>query len=741
MNASWPMIDWSSINNYNARHGGFLNLEKKMKMKLSTKLIGLFILIGLAPFLLVCVYGYYSLEQNLEKVSNQRLSSVQEGKQMEIKRYFKTIENQIITFSEDRMIVDAASAFYDSFNMIEADAKADYESKKKANVEKLKARYAYQEAHTLNAPASAASLWWPESQTAQMLQHYYITANPFPINEKSKLDMAEDGSAYSYIHRTYHASIRKFIEKFGYYDLFLINMDGNIVYTVFKELDFATNLLNGPYSQTGLAKVFKQALESKSKDGVFFSDFQPYAPSYNQAAAFIASPIYNVDRLIGVLAFQIPIETVNRVMTSSDRWEEVGMGDTGESYLIGPDFYFRSNVRPLIENSDKFYKALESSHHPKDEIKRVQESQSVIGALRFNNPAAADALAGKSGLIETRDYMGREVVMAYSPLEMPGGDWALLSQFDKEEIFASLFRLRRVMITIGVVGILLVSLAGFFFSRSISRPLNQIINVLSTSSTEIAATIEQQERIAHQQAAAVQETNTTMEELGASSRTSAQQAEAAAETSRHVLEMADEGGGKMLEMVEEMTTLKDNVDRIAGQILNLSQQTAQIEDITKLVTDFAHETKMLAMNAAVEAVRAGEHGKGFSVLSVEIRKLADESKRSAERIGALAADIQKVTNATVMATEEGSKNVDYGSGLAKATEETFNRVSQAVEDASENSQQISLNVQQQAVAIKQVLEAMNTLNLGARESSAGIGQVRIGITTLNEAALKLKSMV
>ncbi|MFH1138979.1 MAG: methyl-accepting chemotaxis protein [Pseudomonadota bacterium] len=712
-----------------------------MKMKLSTKLIGLFVLIGLAPFLIVCFYGYRTLEQNLENVSRQRLSSVQEGKKMEIERYVRTIENQVVTFSQDRMIVDALSAFSSSYNMLEDEDQAGFASDKNKKEEQLRARYYHQQANTLDAPEEAAALWWPDSLITQMLQHYYISANPFPIGEKAKLDMAEDGSSYSYIHQTYHPAIHNYLAKFGYYDIFLIDPDGSVVYTVFKELDFATNLVTGPYNQTGLAKVFKSAVDGKNRDRVFFADFEPYAPSYNLPAAFIASPVYNVDRLMGVLAFQISIETINDVMTSNQRWKEVGMGDTGETFMVGPDFLFRSQARPLLDNQADFIKKLDKNTISQGEIRRIEATKSVIGALKFKSPAAADALAGQSGVVETKDYLGRDVLLAYAPLEMPGTTWGLISLFEKKELFASLLELKEIMLFIGVVGVIAVVAAGFFFARTISRPLNQIIGVLSTSSTEIAATVEQQERIAQQQAAAVQETNTTMEELGASSRASAQQAEAAAESARDVLDLSDEGSRKMVELVEELAVFKENVDRIAGQILNLSQQTAQIEDITKLVTDFAHETKMLAMNAAVEAVRAGENGKGFSVLSVEIRKLADESKRSAERIGVLAADIQKVTNATVMATEEGSKNAVFGAGLAKETEETFIRVSRAVEDASENSQQISLNVQQQAIAIKQVLEAMNILSLGARESSTGIGQVKIGIKTLNEAALKLKRMV
>jgi len=169
-----------------------------------------------------------------------------------------------------------------------------------------------------------------------------------------------------------------------------------------------------------------------------------------------------------------------------------------------------------------------------------------------------------------------------------------------------------------------------------------------------------------------------------------------------------------------MASLKTKVEAIAEQILHLSEQTGQIGNITNLVSDLANQTNMLALNAAVEAARAGDHGRGFAVVAGEIRKLADQSKKSAERINALVGEIQKATNATVMATEEGTKTVEEGIRQAQATAEAFNNLAGAISGAFESVQQISLNVRQQATAIGQVAQAMEALNAGAKETAAGI---------------------
>lgn len=271
---------------------------------------------------------------------------------------------------------------------------------------------------------------------------------------------------------------------------------------------------------------------------------------------------------------------------------------------------------------------------------------------------------------------------------------------------------------------------GFYFSRAIAKPLSSkissVINTLASSSTEIAVAVEQQERTAAQQAASVSQTTTTMDELGASAVQSASQAESAATGARQVLTLVD-GNGNMDLPSESSASLRERVGQIAEHILRLSEQTNQIGSISELVRDLANQTNMLALNAAVEAARAGEHGKGFTVVAAEIRKLADQSRKSTERINALVADIQNTTNATVMVTDEGTKTVDM--------------IVAAISHITMNSQQISLTAKQQAIAIQQVINAMNALNQGAAQTVSSISQTKVETQRLNETALSLKAVI
>lgn len=292
-----------------------------------------------------------------------------------------------------------------------------------------------------------------------------------------------------------------------------------------------------------------------------------------------------------------------------------------------------------------------------------------------------------------------------------------------------------------VLGTAIAVAAAVRISSRIAQTINDAVTSVSASTMEIAARVKQQERTAMQQSSSVSETTGTMANLGLSSRQSAEQAEAASASAQQALILSEHGHKTVDQTLQGMAALKEKVDAIALQILSLSEQSSQIGNITNLVSDLANQTNLLALNAAVEAVRAGEHGKGFAVLAAEIRKLADQSKKSAEKIHSLVTDIMRATNSTVMVTEEGTKTVGEGIQLVQRTGEAFNSLAASIGSASESVEQIAMNVKMQAAAIKHVVDAMQSIDDGAKDTAAGIAQTHISIAQLNQAALSLKAMV
>ncbi len=317
---------------------------------------------------------------------------------------------------------------------------------------------------------------------------------------------------------------------------------------------------------------------------------------------------------------------------------------------------------------------------------------------------------------------------------------ALLAEREKHRIATSNELIRAV-----VGGVALATLAailiGLWMTGRISRSINEQITALSSSSTEIAATMIEHERTVGEQSAAVNEVTATAEELKISSQTSAQQSENTATLSKQSLALTEEGIKLANRSYSGITEMKGKVGAVAEQILHLSEQAEQIGSIAKVVGELASETNMLALNAAVEAARAGEHGKGFAVVATEIRKLADQSKKSAERTNALVLEVQKATNLAVMATEDGSKKTEEVASIAKQSGESFASLAEVANKVYEGAQQVMLNSKQQSGALNQVSEAMKNLSDGSKEIAAGTAQAKLGVVKLNEVAQSLKELV
>ncbi|MHC4448010.1 MAG: ATP-binding protein, partial [Planctomycetota bacterium] len=250
--------------------------------------------------------------------------------------------------------------------------------------------------------------------------------------------------AYNRLHARFHPRVRDFLESFGYYDIFLFDVDGNLVYSVFKETDFATNFLSGAYRDTKFAEVFRLAREATAPGEVLIRDFEPYDPSYGAPASFIGSPVFRGHEKIGVAVFQMPVDQINDIMADVS-----GLGETGETYLVGDDHLMRSDSRFAAD--------------------------STILVQQIDTEASKLALSGESGMMQQRDYRGIDVLSSYGPLQIAGLDWAMLAEVDMAEITAPAVALRNRIVAIGVglavvVGILTV----FFLNRIVINPVRKL---------------------------------------------------------------------------------------------------------------------------------------------------------------------------------------------------------------------------------------------------------------------------
>lgn len=295
----------------------------------------------------------------------------------------------------------------------------------------------------------------PDNPSAY-LQAAYIDNNPNAEGEKQLLDYADDGSAYSQVHKLYHSYFRNLVEEKGYYDVFIFNTDGELIYSVFKERDFATNFLDGEFKDSGLGDVVRSSLAAVESQ-VFFNDYESYAPSYGAPAAFVGAPI--VDRrgnTKGVVAFQMPTARIDAIMQRT-----TGLGDTGDAYIVGSDMLLRSD--PIHGEGDRVL---------------VEE---------MNNPSSRNAIAGETGLMrETRTVaetgQALEHLTAYRPITFHESHWALVVEQTVNEILRPATQLRNAMVRDGLIMIAIVALLGYLISRTISKPLTRVERSMRTVS-------------------------------------------------------------------------------------------------------------------------------------------------------------------------------------------------------------------------------------------------------------------
>lgn len=299
----------------------------------------------------------------------------------------------------------------------------------------------------------------------------------------------------------------------------------------------------------------------------------------------------------------------------------------------------------------------------------------------------------------------------------------------------------QLAIVAGTVGAVLIAIGiGWWLSWALSRRISAYAVQLASATSEIAATVTQHESTASRQAAAASETASTIEELSASSRQSAEQAASAAVLAGDASRSTGEGSATTGQTIAAMSALKEKINLMADHILRLSEQSGQIGNIASLVKDLAGEINMLALNAAVEATRAGEHGKGFAVVASEVRKLADQSKKSAEQTTTLIVEIQKATNSSIMMTEDSARMVADVTRQAEEVGGLFKQLTGMAANVNMNVQQVMFNVKQQSAAFNQVVEATGSISAGARETAAGISQTKLAVEQLNLVVQNLRAL-
>ncbi|WP_168797756.1 methyl-accepting chemotaxis protein [Aliishimia ponticola] len=318
---------------------------------------------------------------------------------------------------------------------------------------------------TSNALDQFSSAFAAIESPMEVLQRVYITDNPHPTGEKDKLTVAGNGSDYDALHARYHPYFHRLQQTMGYYDVFLFDTDGNLVYSVFKELDYATNLNTGEWKDTDLGNVFRRALNLAPGEPAVFEDFEPYGPSFGAAAAFIARPVFSESgERLGVLAFQMPVGELNATVARA-----TGLGETGEAFLLGEDGLMRTDSLKSVE----------------DDVLATRVPAEVL-TLAFQDHTSAFPMV---------DRNGNHVTAYVETLSFLGTNWALVAKQDTAELFAKEAEALRSITLNGAIMFIAALGVTVLLSKSIAAPLAKLAKaVRSISDGAYDTTVENQAR-------------------------------------------------------------------------------------------------------------------------------------------------------------------------------------------------------------------------------------------------------
>ncbi|OYU19249.1 MAG: chemotaxis protein [Rhodobacteraceae bacterium PARR1] len=552
----------------------------------------------------------------------------------------------------------------------------------------LAKRYEEQAKLTQGAAPDAAQTWIGGlDDVAKRLQQIFIFSNPEPLGDKDKLDVSPDGSAYSSLHRANHPIFRRFKEEFGFYDLFLIDpVEGRIVYSVEKELDYGTSLLTGPYAKSAFGASVKRMIADKGKTIPYIlTDFEPYAPSYNEQAAFILVPVFDAKEFGGILAFQLPLDFANKLLgASADRLT------TSDTYIIGLDRRLRSVPR--------FGENLKVGTVIEGDLMKLAVDKGV-------------------GVARMPDHLGMPVIAAFRPLQLQGVSWRIISQVAESEALASSIAARKQSFSaVGLAagGILIF---GLVLAQWLLRPIRRL-----------------GEEMKEQAAAAIDLLRTASEQARGAAETMATTAEQTSRQTQSVLTSAEHMNGDVTSVaaaVEELSTSIRNVVQGIVQTSDLVEDAAEradlarqmlaelelvatrITDIVTLINDVANQTNLLSLNAAIEASHAGAAGRGFAVVAAEIRKLAARTTESTEEI---ASEVRQVLSAV-------GRNADAIRGI-----------SERIDQVNDQARGISVAAGQQGDVTRDIADRMATTAGRVTFACSSLVQVHTASTEAATAA-------
>jgi methyl-accepting chemotaxis protein len=747
-------------------------------MKMFTKTLILFVSIATFASAVASLFtanvAINQMKTALFESRQDQLVSLQNVTASAVNNYSQTLATRIVDYSQQPQIKQSAERLYGAFFPY-----AFLQGKENIITQRQELSQYYQTtiASYLKQQAldnTFSQLAKPQelNDHAVAVQYKFLLKTDADLNHKDSVLDPGDGTSFALAHQKMHQNLATLMQRFGLADVAMVAIEtSQVFYSAKKMLDFGTNMLDGPYQNTGMAQAYKMAKDLPQGE-YSFVDFQFYPPAYGEYSAFLSAPIFVEDEPFAVLVFRINTKRISELMTFNGEWATSGLGERGEAYLVGDDEMIRTNSRLLIENPSAFNKVENAA-----ELQAVQNLGSNAGYTKLSYSAVNEALAGQSGVQQSNNLFDQQSIFAYAPINFIGKPWAIIAEYNVDEALAvtnsvahSIFIMSVVVTLVIIVISLAVSIA---VARSLITPIKQtgsslhemssgngdltlrlekkadneigflatgfnafvekvqnLVNSAMKSFTDVESSVdrmtsisEQNQKVVEDELAQTELVATAVSELSSSAQSVDDSAKYAAGVTQDAKDKGDLAMLSLKQTLHGFDQLFEQIKESSSSIETLEKDVGNITAILDVIKGVAAQINLLALNAAIEAARAGEAGRGFAVVADEVRSLAEQTQKSTVEIESLIEVLTNSTSQAVGSIEQSHELSQKGRETVNETAEALQQIVASIDTVNEVNAQIATAANEQSAVATDLSENIVNIKNASELNSNQIHQL------------------